>query len=392
MKNESSDNDCNSKRQLFTTRYTYGSHDQEYIFSCRGRPFAALVSPNLPTPSSSLLDYDLIKSLGLKLTDLQCKKFHFAGNKFRILGRVSTSVQCIQNGRSGSNFHLKGFVISDLYKVLDTHCVAGINMQQKISSLCKMTEEVSDDEDDDLDVDDDDSVSEVFNERKCDTKSQVKTESVKRRSESEAKNKNKKHNVKREVGCSDADALAQGESSGTESEGPPPPPDPASVWVTMVNLPHSKLPPSSPNTRRRGVAYCPDAFRTELPLNTCPRPSSLYALKHFKSSDYEYWSKVTLSQAELKILKKSRDDGKPRVVNVNADPCRDDMLRVGVWDKLEDPTEYQRRHILIASLRRAAPDRVCQMCSYVLQHSCTLSNHTGIMHCAKCCDDVKLKV
>lgn len=107
----------------------------------------------------------------MKLTDLQCKKFHFAGNKFCILGRVSISVQCIQNGRSGSNFHLKGFVISDLYKVLDTHCVAGINMQQKISSLCKMTEELSDDEDDDLDVNDgapldDDSVSEVFNERK----------------------------------------------------------------------------------------------------------------------------------------------------------------------------------------------------------------------------------
>ena len=288
MKNESSDNDCNSKRQLFTTLNTYGSHDQEYIFSCRGRPFAALVSPNLPTPSSSLLDYDLVKSLGLKLSNLQCKKFHFTRNKFCILGRVSTSVQCILNGRSRSNFHLKGFVISDLYKVLDTHCVARINMQQKISSLCKMTEEIFDDEDDDLDADDDS----VFNERKCDTESQVKTESVKRKSEKEAKNKKKKQSVKREVGGYDADSLAQGlsdnvcqrhhvppgESSDTESEGPPPPPDPAGLWVTMVNLPHSKLPPSSPNTRRRGVAYCPDVVRTELPLNTCPPP--LIPLRH----------------------------------------------------------------------------------------------------------------
>ena len=99
-----------------------------------------------------------------------------------------------------------------------------------------------------------------------------------------------------------------------------------------------------------------------------------------------------MSPAELKIFKKSRADGKPRVVNVNVDQRRDDMLRVGAWDKLDDPTEYQNRNILIASLRRAAPDPVCQMCSYVLQHSCTLSDHTGIKHCAKCCVDVKLKV
>ena len=194
MTNTSSDNVCSSKRQLFTTRYTYGSRDQEYVFSCRGRPFAALVSPNFPTPTSSLLDYDLIKSLGLKLTDLQCKKFYFAGNKFRILGRVSTTVQCVQNGRSGSNFHLKGLVISDLYKVLDTHCIAGNKMQQQISNLCKLTEELSDD-DDDLDDEEtphDDGVSEAFNERKCETKTQIKTKSVKRRTESKEQNKTKK--------------------------------------------------------------------------------------------------------------------------------------------------------------------------------------------------------
>ena len=52
------------------------------------------------------------------MTDLQCKKFYFAGNKMRILGRVSTTVQCIQNGRTGSNFHIKGFVVADLYKLL----------------------------------------------------------------------------------------------------------------------------------------------------------------------------------------------------------------------------------------------------------------------------------
>ena len=123
---------CSSQQQLFTTRYSYGSREQEFVFCCRGRPFAALVSPNLPTPTSSLLDFDLVKTLGLKITDLQCKKFYFAGNKMRILGRVSTTVQCIQKGRTGSNFHIKGFVVADLYKLLDTHCVAGNKMTQQI--------------------------------------------------------------------------------------------------------------------------------------------------------------------------------------------------------------------------------------------------------------------
>ena len=76
----------------FTTRYSYGNTDSEYVFTCKGRPFAVLVSDNLPTPTSNLLDFDLVKSLGLKVIDLQCRKFAFAGNKRRILSRLSTAV------------------------------------------------------------------------------------------------------------------------------------------------------------------------------------------------------------------------------------------------------------------------------------------------------------
>jgi len=61
---------------------------------------------------------------------------------------------------------------------------------------------------------------------------------------------------------------------------------------------------------------------------------------------------------------KSQTDGKPRIVNINPDERCDDMLRVGYWDTLKDPLEYQRRHLVIASLRRAAPGRVCEVCSY----------------------------
>ena len=53
----------------------------------------------------------------------------------RILGRVSTAVQCVQGGRISGNFHVKGLVISDLYQMLDTHCVAGVKMRERITSL-----------------------------------------------------------------------------------------------------------------------------------------------------------------------------------------------------------------------------------------------------------------
>ena len=119
---------------FFTTRYKYGNNDNEFILCCKGRPFAVLVSPNLPVPTSTLLDYELVKSLGLKLTDLQCRKYTLGGTKMRILGRVSTAVQCVQFGKVSSTFHLKATVVSDLYSSLDTHCLASANLQRHLGS------------------------------------------------------------------------------------------------------------------------------------------------------------------------------------------------------------------------------------------------------------------
>ena len=62
--------------------------------------------------------------------------------------------------------------------------------------------------------------------------------------------------------------------------------------VSVINTSHTLLPPG-PST------YSKDTVRIELPHNTCPRPSSLYALKHSRT-DYDYWWKHVLSQAELK--------------------------------------------------------------------------------------------
>ena len=73
------------------------------------------------------------------MTDIQCRKFSFAGHKLRILGRKSTAVQCVQHGRICGSFHLKGLVFSDLNQTLDTHCVAGTKMRERLEYLSGQT-------------------------------------------------------------------------------------------------------------------------------------------------------------------------------------------------------------------------------------------------------------
>ena len=116
-----------------TMSYNYGNEDKEFVFCCKGRPFPCLVSPHLPTPTASLLDYNLVRDLGLQMHDLQCQKFSFAGFKMRILGKIATTVQCIHEGVSSGTFHIKANVVLDLAKNLDTECVAGIKMVAQLS-------------------------------------------------------------------------------------------------------------------------------------------------------------------------------------------------------------------------------------------------------------------
>ena len=66
------------------------------------------------------------------MTDLQCAKLVYAGQKFRILGRVSTSVQCIFDGAPAGNTHFKALVVQDLYQNLDTHSIAGQKLSDKL--------------------------------------------------------------------------------------------------------------------------------------------------------------------------------------------------------------------------------------------------------------------
>ena len=106
--------------------------DREYIFAARGRPFVMSVSPTHSTPDFNLIDWALVRDLNLKMSDLQCTKFYFSGHKMRILGKISTTVQCIQDGRVSGNYHIKARVVQDLYINMETHGVAGKKLTEQL--------------------------------------------------------------------------------------------------------------------------------------------------------------------------------------------------------------------------------------------------------------------
>jgi hypothetical protein len=108
-----------------TLSYDGRQGDVEFVACCKGRPFSILTAPNFPTPDVTLVDYNLVRDLRLTMTDLQCAKFHYGGHKLRILGKISTTVQCISDGSISGNLHFKATVIQDLYQTFDTHSIAG---------------------------------------------------------------------------------------------------------------------------------------------------------------------------------------------------------------------------------------------------------------------------
>jgi hypothetical protein len=124
--------------------------ETEFVVACKGRPFSILTSPQLPTPPVNYVDYGLIHDLNLRMTDLQCRKLFFGGAKLRILGRISTSVQCIADGSPLGNIHFKAYVVEDLRKLFNTHAIASDKLHKKFDPSLQLstTNEPTDDDDD----------------------------------------------------------------------------------------------------------------------------------------------------------------------------------------------------------------------------------------------------
>ena len=112
-----------------TLSYKY-QKSQEFVFSCRGQPFVTLVSPDHPPPSSTLLDFKLARELNLKLTNVQCQKYTYAGFKMRIVGSVSTPVQFVRDGFPVGKFLFTATVVRGLSDNLETDSIAAIRKGQ----------------------------------------------------------------------------------------------------------------------------------------------------------------------------------------------------------------------------------------------------------------------
>lgn len=129
-----------------TLSYNYGAGNQEFVFSCKNRPFAVLCSSNLPTPAATMIDHNLVMELGLKMSDLQCKKICFAGRKLRLLGKISTTVQCIKEGKMFANIQLRASVVENLGDAIDSHCIAGQKMSLLLGASVPSLDEDNDDD------------------------------------------------------------------------------------------------------------------------------------------------------------------------------------------------------------------------------------------------------
>ena len=119
-----------------TTSYNYNVNEREFVLCYKARPFAVLASPFFPTPSCSYIDHQLVMELGIKMSDISCKKICFAGKKLRLLGKVSFTAQCVKERGIFGNFHFKASVIENLQYHFDTHAIAGSKMTSLLNGNC----------------------------------------------------------------------------------------------------------------------------------------------------------------------------------------------------------------------------------------------------------------
>ena len=108
----------------------YPNEEREYIFAVKGRPFGCLASPHFPPPTTTLLDYNLVKDLGLKMYNLKYEKFTYGGigMKMRIVGKVHITAQTISDGVADGAYNIEADVVLDLNKNLDCEGVAGVKI------------------------------------------------------------------------------------------------------------------------------------------------------------------------------------------------------------------------------------------------------------------------
>ena len=137
-----------ASHQKFLTSSQDGNFgDREFVVACKGRPFTILTPASLPTPTVTYVDHKLVTELKLRISDLQCSRLHYGSKKLRILGKVSTSVQCINDGNVSGNLHMKALVVENLCEHFDVHSIAGIKLNQLLTNNPSLDLDTTDESD-----------------------------------------------------------------------------------------------------------------------------------------------------------------------------------------------------------------------------------------------------
>jgi len=370
---------------VFTTSYSYGSDDKEYVFFCKGRPFVALVSPNLPTPTSSLVDYDLVRKLGITMTDIQCRKFYFGGHKMRILGRVSTAVQTVQNGRINGNFHIKGLVISDLYQMLETHCVAGARMQERLAHLAAHAEADSAEESDE----------EPLNTSLEDADSPSYTTITKSSPSYTTMPMSSSSTTTMPMSSSSTTAMSMSSSSTTAMSMS----SSSTTAMSMSSSSTTAMPKSSPTrtVAKKSSPSSPPARPSSPTLTLSPTTKQSHRIQAVRHAYYREIKKDSLEivNNERSWARLKKQDPEYAWAHLK---CAAGCRGWPDWDSsdhdlrepsLEDePDDFFRKYVAI--LEQTDPDCLC-LCGFPhLDYKCTDPEHDKKKkHCKDCCDDPK---
>ena len=121
--------------------------DREFVVACKGRPFTILTPSHLPTPPVTFVDHKLVAELKLRMSELQCSRLNYGSKKMRILGKISTSVQCILDGHVSGNLHMKALVVENLCEHFDVHSIAGIKLNQLLTFHPSLDQDTSSESD-----------------------------------------------------------------------------------------------------------------------------------------------------------------------------------------------------------------------------------------------------
>ena len=130
-------NSSSSNTPDVTMFNTYDGGMKEFVFSFKNRPFGVAVSPSLPVPTTSLIDFNLVQQLGITMNNIQYRKLSYNNFKLRIAGNISITAQCVKSGTLSGNVHLKALVVIDLHNCLDVDSIAGAKMAVRLTGAAR---------------------------------------------------------------------------------------------------------------------------------------------------------------------------------------------------------------------------------------------------------------